>query len=87
LELHRRSLKEAVEDLPFFLGSSKIALDDDEVVSFTQNGGWQKVDKILPLLFSGWLHESSLFESWISHLQNISDRLKVSHPFLRRGSL
>jgi hypothetical protein len=68
--------------------SRKTGLDDD-VVGFTQNGGWQKVDKMLPLLysFSGWFRGSSSFGSWISRLQKIFDRLKVSHPFLHRGSL
>ncbi|KAJ2935590.1 hypothetical protein H1R20_g1506, partial [Candolleomyces eurysporus] len=48
-KLHRRSLQEAVEDLPSFL-SAVDAIDDDEVVAFTQNGGWQKINSLLPLL-------------------------------------
>jgi hypothetical protein len=69
------------------LGSPKTAIDDDEVVGFTQNGGWQKVDKVLVLLYrcSEWFRDE--FVAWISKLRTISDGLKVSHSFLRRGSL
>ncbi|RXW15765.1 hypothetical protein EST38_g10096 [Candolleomyces aberdarensis] len=48
--LYRRSLKAAVEDLPLILYIAPAL--DDEVRGFTQNGGWQKVDSLLPLLSS-----------------------------------
>jgi hypothetical protein len=62
------------------LGSPQTALDDDEVVDFTQNGGWQKINNLLVLLYrySRWFRDQP-FGSWISCLQGISDRLKVSH--------
>lgn len=86
-ELHRESLRKAVINLPFFLGSPKTALDDDEVVGFTQNGGWQKVDNLVPLLyrFDPWFRGHC--RDWIRAVREISDRrrLKVSHSFLRRG--
>ncbi|KAJ2917312.1 hypothetical protein MD484_g3118, partial [Candolleomyces efflorescens] len=76
-ELHRRCLKDAVEDLPHFLASPTAALDD-AVVGFTQNGGWQKVDKLLPLLTATW---GGLFpKSWPSSVHQVSDKLKYQNP-------
>ncbi|KAJ2913559.1 hypothetical protein MD484_g6852, partial [Candolleomyces efflorescens] len=44
--LHRGCLRDAVKYLPGFLASPTTVLDDilDEVVGFTQNGGWRKVE-------------------------------------------
>jgi hypothetical protein len=69
------------------LGGAKNALDEDEVVGFTQNGGWQKVDNLVPLLyhFDHWFF--SYRGAWISAVREISDRLKVSHSSSHRGSL
>ncbi|KAJ2917298.1 hypothetical protein MD484_g3128, partial [Candolleomyces efflorescens] len=50
IPLLRRCLEDAVDNLPHFLASPTTALDDEEVVGFTQNGGWQKVDKLIPPL-------------------------------------
>jgi hypothetical protein len=62
-------------------------LDDDEVVGFTQNGGWQKVDNLVPLLyrFDSWFY--GYFEVWTSAVCKISDHLKVGHSSSHRGSL
>jgi hypothetical protein len=80
-------VEEAVQVLPFFLTSAQTALDDGEVVGFTQNGGWQKVDNLVPLLyrFKGWF--SYHCENWISAVREISDCLKVSHSSSRQGNL
>ncbi|RXW17460.1 hypothetical protein EST38_g8405 [Candolleomyces aberdarensis] len=67
-ELYRRSLEEAVEDLPSFLSAD--AIDDEEVVGSTQNGGWQQINDLLPLLYRKG--------AW--SLQNFTDRLKARKP-------
>jgi hypothetical protein len=77
----------SVQYPPFFLRTLQTALDDHEVVGFEQTGGWQKINNVLVLLYryNGWFRDE--FGSWISCLQEISDRLKVSHSLLRRSSL
>ena len=82
--LYKCSLDEAILDVPWFLCNYPA---DDEVVGFTQNGGWQKINNVLVLLYrySKWFRGA--FGTWISCFQEISDRLKVSCSFLRRGSL
>jgi hypothetical protein len=74
-----------VELLPFALRNAPAI--DDEVVSFTQSGGWQKLEILWPLLYRrrGWLRV--FFADWTSSLHNIADRLKVSRSSLRRGGL
>ncbi|KAJ2919645.1 hypothetical protein MD484_g816, partial [Candolleomyces efflorescens] len=77
-ELQRGCLRDAVEDLPLFLASPTTALDDDEVVGFTQNSGWQKVDKLLSLLKVLW---SNLNQSiWPQSVHQVSDMLKDRKP-------
>ncbi|KAJ2917319.1 hypothetical protein MD484_g3113, partial [Candolleomyces efflorescens] len=76
-ELQRGCLKAAVKGLPGFLASPTTALDD-EVVGFTQNGGWQKVDKLFPLLVYS---EPDLFrEFWSSEVHQVFDKLKDRKP-------
>jgi hypothetical protein len=71
----------AVEDLPVLLNYAPVI--DDEVVGFTQKGGWQKINNLLPLLYGPdtWLFNS--FDGWIDALHDFTDRLKVSHPSFR----
>ncbi|KAJ2915217.1 hypothetical protein MD484_g5212, partial [Candolleomyces efflorescens] len=76
-ELHRSCLKNAVDDLPRLLASPTTALDDDEVVGFTQNGGWQKVDKLLPLVI---LHPPYYIDFWYPSVHLVSDKLKDRKP-------
>ena len=79
--LYRRSLKEAVEDLPAFL--DRAAAIDGEVVGFTQNRGWQKMGNLVPLLYSSreWLFDQS--DHWIDCMSRFTSKLKVSPvPFL-----
>jgi hypothetical protein len=78
---------EAVSLLPFSLGSPRNVLDEDEVVGFTQNGGWQKVDNLVPLLHRFDPEFCYHCEQWINAVHEISDHLKVSHSSSRRGSL
>ncbi|RXW17449.1 hypothetical protein EST38_g8407, partial [Candolleomyces aberdarensis] len=75
-DLYRHSLQEAVKDLPSFLKDAP-AIDDEEVVGFTQNGGWQKINNLLPLLCntSPWIGDD-----WIEALQKLTDRLKARKP-------
>ncbi|RXW15557.1 hypothetical protein EST38_g10295 [Candolleomyces aberdarensis] len=77
--LRRSSLKETVEDLPLFLDSAP-ALTDDEIVGFTRNGGWQKINNLLPLLYrsGGWFFDQ--FEDWIRFLDRFAGDLKARKP-------
>ena len=66
--------------LPYFLNNA-LGIDD-EVEDFTQDGGWQKLDNLLPLLHrsGGWLGG---LESWIDYLDQFAYTLNVSlFPFL-----
>ncbi|RXW11452.1 hypothetical protein EST38_g14403 [Candolleomyces aberdarensis] len=75
-EFHRHCLEEAIEDLPFFL--PKATNIDDDVVDFTENCGWQKLDKLLPLVYGigHWLFH--YFKHWITTLYQFADDLKAS---------
>ncbi|KAJ2924165.1 hypothetical protein H1R20_g12930, partial [Candolleomyces eurysporus] len=78
-KLYRRSLEDAVDGLPSFLGGAN-AIDGDEVVRFTQNGGWQKIDSLLPLLHRKSGYISGDFEGWVMDLGNFTDLLKARRP-------
>ena len=69
-ELSRHCLQAAINYLPYFLNSTT-GIDDGEVRDFTQNGGWQKLDSLLPLL-----HHSGGSVN-IDHLGQFADKLKV----------
>ena len=76
-ETARRSLKIAVEALPYFLSSTATALDD-EVTDFTQNGGWHKIDSLSPLVFRVTDHwTSGELANWIGTLRQFLDNVKV----------
>ncbi|KAJ2927984.1 hypothetical protein H1R20_g9107, partial [Candolleomyces eurysporus] len=75
-KLYRHSLEEAVYYLPSFL-SDIDGIDDDEVVGFTQNGGWQKINNLLPLLFRSVRYSRDRFDRWITALHYLTDRLKA----------
>ena len=66
----RHSLQEAFEYLPYFLSKSA---DDDEVVDFTQNSGWRKIDKLFPLL-----RGLSRLTGWMQSLSQYTAKMKVS---------
>jgi hypothetical protein len=87
--LHRESLRRAVINLPLSLGNPKTALDDDEVVGFTQHGGWQKINSLLSLQLQyrqgSWFYTN--LGGWIDAVRDISDFLKVSHSSSRQGNL
>jgi hypothetical protein len=74
-----------------FLASPQTALDDidDEIVGFTQNGGWQKLDNSLALLIRSDVHHSFLDYSpdWVYAVQFLFDNLKVSLSVSHRDSL
>ena len=78
-ESPRLSLRVAVWLLPHILGLAETALFENELVAFTQNGGWHRIDKLLPLVYltknyllrSHWKH-------WIGDLRQHTDSLKVS---------
>ncbi|RXW20303.1 hypothetical protein EST38_g5560 [Candolleomyces aberdarensis] len=77
-KLYRRSLEEAVDDLPSFL--SGVHAIDDEVVHFTQNGGWQKINSLLPPLYRTGRYFSTSSRNWIVNLRGFTDRLKARKP-------
>ncbi|KAJ2913271.1 hypothetical protein MD484_g7154, partial [Candolleomyces efflorescens] len=72
-ELHRRCLMSAVAYLPIFL-AGLASRDDDEVVGFTQNGGWQKVDKLFSLLLAKSLDFYQ--KLWFPSVHRLSEALK-----------
>jgi hypothetical protein len=49
---------------------------DDEVVGFTQNGGWQKIDTVLPLVYG---LNRFMPRTWMDNLRCFANNLKVSH--------
>ncbi|KAJ2929823.1 hypothetical protein H1R20_g7264, partial [Candolleomyces eurysporus] len=77
--LHRRLLRETLEDLAPFLSHAP-ALGDDEVVGFTQTGGWQKINDLLPLLYrlGQWLFIQ--FMDWVRLLDRFADDMKARKP-------
>ena len=79
--IYRRSLNEALLTLPWFLCNYPA---DDEVVDFTQNGGWRKTNYLLPLRI---FPPRGLFEFWMGPLRIYRDDLEVSCFSLRRGSV
>jgi hypothetical protein len=71
-----------------FLASPKTALDDidDEIVGFTQNGGWQKLENLWPLM----IDMNSIgrrLQDWMDTVQIVFDNLKVSLSVLHRDGL
>ncbi|KAJ2926454.1 hypothetical protein H1R20_g10638, partial [Candolleomyces eurysporus] len=76
--LYRRSLQVAVEDLPLILGIAGGI--DDEVLEFTQNGGWQKMDSLLPLLYRLDGRLSKEFYNWTQRLDLFTKKLKGQQP-------
>ncbi|KAJ2921767.1 hypothetical protein H1R20_g15325, partial [Candolleomyces eurysporus] len=80
-ELYRHSLKEAVNlVLSFLSGAHAIDVDDEEIVGFTENGGWQKINSLLPLLGRTNIHLWDYFDKWIAALLYFTDRLKSRQP-------
>ena len=77
-ESPKASLGIAVWLLPFYL--TETSLPDDELVAFAHNGGWHKIDKLLPLLYHiepyGLRKE---WGGWIGDLRRHTGGLKVSH--------
>ena len=72
------SLEIAVWLLPFYL--TETFLPDDELVAFAHNGGWQKIDKLLPPLYRN--RRKALpyeWRLWIGTLCRHTDGLKVGH--------
>ncbi|KAJ2918711.1 hypothetical protein MD484_g1710, partial [Candolleomyces efflorescens] len=78
---HQRSLRESVKGLPFFLwGINDI---ENEIVEFTQKGGWDRIDKLMPLLFRGRISGLLFkFEDWREHLRQFSANFHARHPEL-----
>ena len=74
-----------------FLASPKAALDDinDEIVGFTQNGGWQKINNLLPQLIRSDMKDYFLQYSldWVDAVKFLFDNLKVSLSVLHRDNL
>ncbi|KAJ2929821.1 hypothetical protein H1R20_g7267, partial [Candolleomyces eurysporus] len=77
--LYRCCLMEAVEDLPFFLSSVPSAIDE-EVVGFTHNGGWQKIDNLLPLLYRLRSFFYEQFEKWRGCMVQVTRDLRLRRP-------
>ena len=74
------SLQIALWLLPFFLNAT--ALPDDELVAFAQNGGWHKIDKLLPPVCDAsprFVGPRDDWGRWIGDLRQHTSDLKVSH--------
>ncbi|KAJ2925040.1 hypothetical protein H1R20_g12043, partial [Candolleomyces eurysporus] len=67
---HRRGLEQAVRKLSFFLQGETTL--DDNVVDFTENRGWHKLDKLLPLFNSLGHFNPGEVEGWISRNPEIA---------------
>ncbi|KAJ2920883.1 hypothetical protein H1R20_g16209, partial [Candolleomyces eurysporus] len=74
----RGSLKMAVNYLPSFLCNT--AAFDNEFVVFTQNGGWSRIDKLLPLLYHHNDWPFTEIRGWIEDLYQFTDNVKVREP-------
>ncbi|KAJ2933250.1 hypothetical protein H1R20_g3849, partial [Candolleomyces eurysporus] len=80
-EKHMYSLKEATEDMPFFLRNAYSL--DDEIAEFTRHDGWTKLQKLLSLAVlypKGWLRRGSNWEHWIQSLRHSVDDLAARKP-------
>ncbi|KAJ2930758.1 hypothetical protein H1R20_g6341, partial [Candolleomyces eurysporus] len=80
-EQHRCSLKEAAEDLSFFLRRANAL--DDEIADFTHRNGWQKLENLLLLAMAdpkAWLRRGSHWEDWIKLLRRFADKLAARKP-------
>jgi hypothetical protein len=69
-------VKKAIWYLPSFLNRAHAI--DDEVVEFTEKGGWQKIDDVFPLVLGSGLH----LPSWMPSIRKYTSALKVSYFFL-----
>ena len=75
--LHRDCLGEVVKYLPFCLRS--IPGIDNDVVGFTRNSGWQKIDDLMPSLVCS--DDCIQFGDWIDALRDLTEHLEVSRSF------
>jgi hypothetical protein len=69
------------------LASPQTAPDDidDEIVSFTQNSRWQKLDNLWPLLIcSGWIMQ--YLNDWMDAVQTFFDLVKAGRRNARQVS-
>ena len=58
---------------------------DDEIVDFTQKGGWHKIDKVLFSRFSIIFHGQDDPLDWAMLLSYLADELKVRKFLLLPG--
>lgn len=73
-------MKVAIEFLAFFINFTDTdAIDDDKFDDFTHNGGWQKIDKVLPLMYpANETGSSERYSGWLASLDIFTGRLEVS---------
>ena len=78
-EPSKRALEEAFVFLPLFLNESPLI--GDEVFRFTQDGGWQKMNKLLAVFGRC---SFGFLGCRLDALREFANKLKVSHfsPFL-----
>jgi hypothetical protein len=80
----------AVDYLPSILSSAAVAIDafDDAIADFAQNGGWHKIDSMLPLLYhTGKSPTLRRFKMWTGKLRQFVDNVNVSgFPSLGGGN-
>ncbi|RXW18939.1 hypothetical protein EST38_g6912 [Candolleomyces aberdarensis] len=81
LEQHRRSLKEAVEDLPGLLRGANTL--DDEIADFTYHDGWPKLERLLLLAIADPENWFRLHDNWkklIKPLLHVTNDLAARTP-------
>ncbi|KAJ2925269.1 hypothetical protein H1R20_g11812, partial [Candolleomyces eurysporus] len=75
LSFSEQCLAHAIGELADWL-TRDVALDD-EIVDFTQKGGWHKIDTLLPLERDLMTVENSV---WVKYLSGVTDDLKKREP-------
>jgi hypothetical protein len=77
---------EAIQSLPCLL--RHVTTIDGEVKDFTQNGGWRKMNSLIPLLYDVGTWRLGYFGPWLDWLRELAHSLEVSgFPSLQSGSL
>ncbi|RXW18424.1 hypothetical protein EST38_g7440 [Candolleomyces aberdarensis] len=76
-EFQMRCLEDAIMYLLESLADIEADPISDEVVHFTEKRGWQKVDKLLPLMYS---NRGPLLEDGIWYIRNLACHFEVRNP-------
>ncbi|KAJ2917872.1 hypothetical protein MD484_g2593, partial [Candolleomyces efflorescens] len=73
----------AVDYLPAILSSAAVAINsfDDAIADFAQNGGWDKIDSLLPHLYhTGRSPTLNRFKMWVRSMRQFVDNVNTPNP-------